>query len=246
LVNAEREAQESRQSVDIQVHGATPGLYIQFQSPPGVELKLESLEDKRQGIEVVAVRTLDEPPVQLATVFVPDGALKHFVKRFEKYESEKTKKGEPWHKDMVDRIAALQRATLRALWTDEPNQYPREDQPIWWEVWLRRHDGGELERLSEFAQVVGLDLGERRLAFDDRIIVLVRGTARQLAGSLDVLNDVAEVRKAKESAAFFVDASPTEQASWSDDLRRRTTVPQVDAPAVCVLDTGVTRGHPLL
>lgn len=246
LVNAERESQESRQSVDIQVHGATPGLYIQFESPPGVELKLESLEDKRQGIEVVAVRTLEEPPVQLATVFVPDGALKHFVKRFEKYESEKTKKGEPWHKDMVDRIAALQRATLRALWTDEANQYPREDQPIWWEAWLRRHDGRELERLREFAQVVGLDLGERRLAFQDRIIVLVRGTARQLAGSLDVLNDVAEVRKAKESAAFFVDASPTEQASWSDDLRRRTTPPQADAPAVCVLDTGVTRGHPLL
>jgi hypothetical protein len=111
---------------------------------------------------------------------------------------------------------------------------------------LRRHDGGELERLREFAQVVGLDLGERRLAFDDRIIVLVRGTARQLAGSLDVLNDIAEVRRAKESAAFFLDASPAEQASWSDDLKRRTVLPQADAPAVCVLDTGVTRGHPLI
>jgi len=147
---------------------------------------------------------------------------------------------------MVDRIAALQRATLRALWTDEPNEYPPENQPIWWEVWLRRHDGGELERLREFAQAVGLDLGERRLAFDDRIIVLVRGTARQLAGSLDVLNDIAEIRGAKESAAFFVDASPAEQASWSDDLRRRTTSPQANAPAVCILDTGVNRGHPLL
>ena len=246
LSNAERESHESRQSVDIRVHGATPGLYIQFESPPDVELKLESLEDKRKGIEVLAVRTLEDPPVQLATVFVPDGALKHFVRRFEKYETEKTKKGEPWHKDMVDRIAALQRATLRALWTDEPNEYPREDQPIWWEVWLRRHDGGELERLREFTQVVGLDLGERRLAFDDRIIVLVRGTARQLAGSLDVLNDIAEVRRAKESAAFFVDASPAEQASWVDDLKQRTASPQADAPAVCVLDTGVTRGHPLI
>ena len=246
LANAERESQESRQAVGIRVHGATPGLYVQFESPPGIELKLESLEDKRKGIEVVAVRSLADPPVQLATVFVPYGEIKYFIQRFEKYESEKTKKGEPRHKDMVDRIAALQRATLRALWTDEPNEYPSENQPIWWEVWLRRHDGGELERLREFARVVGLDLGERRLAFDDRIIVLVRGTARQLAGSLDVLNDVAEVRKAKQSAAFFVDAFPTEQASWSDDLRRRTTPPQVDAPAVCLLDTGVNRGHPLL
>ena len=58
LATAERESHESRESVDIRVHGATPGLYIQFESPPGVELKLESLEDKRKGIEVVAVRTL--------------------------------------------------------------------------------------------------------------------------------------------------------------------------------------------
>ncbi len=246
LANAERESQESRQAIGIRVDGATPGLYVQFESPPDIELKLESLEDKRKGIEVVAVRSLEDPPVQLATVFVPYGEIKYFIQRFEKYESEKTKKGEPRHKNMVDRIAALQRATLRALWTDEPSEYPSENQPIWWEVWLRRHDGGELERLREFARVVGLDLGERRLAFDDRIIVLVRGTATQLAGSLDVLNDVAEVRKAKESAAFFLDAFPTEQASWASDLRRRTTPPQADAPAVCLLDTGVNRGHPLL
>ncbi len=246
LVNAERESLESRQAVGIRVHGATPGLYVQFESPPGIDLRLESLEDKRKGIEVVAVRHLGDPPVQLATVFVPDGEIKHFIRRFEKYEFEKTKKDEPRHKDMVDRIAALQRATLRALWTDEANEYPSENQPIWWEVWLRRHDGGELERLSAFSRVIGLVLGEQSLAFDERIVVLVRGTARQLAGSLDVLNDVAEVRKAKESAAFFVDASPTEQANWSDDLRARTTPPGADAPAVCVLDTGVTRNHPLI
>jgi hypothetical protein len=57
-------------------------LYIQFESPPGVELKLESLEDRRKGIEIVAVQMVrrpDEPAIQFATVFVPDGALKHFV-----------------------------------------------------------------------------------------------------------------------------------------------------------------------
>lgn len=250
LVLAEQESQRSRESLNVSVYGAQPGLYIQFESPPGAELKLESLEDRRKGIELVTVQEITpvpgEPPIQLATVFVPDGALKHFVTRFEQYASQKTKKGEPRHKDMIDRIAALRRATLRALWTDSLGEYPPEDEPIWWEVWLRRHDGKELERLMEFTHLVGLDLGERRLAFDDRIVVLVKGTARQLSNSLDVLNDLAEVRRAKESAAFFVDASSDEQAAWVDDLKRRTTLPSTDAPAVCVLDTGVNRGHPLL
>lgn len=250
LQRAQEEAVERRAELGVTVRGAQPGLYIQFESPPGTELKLESLEDRLKGIELVAVQSFQpdpkRPPVQRATVFLPDGAFKHFVTKFEQYATEQTEKGEPRHKDLVDRIAELRRATLRALWTDDAAAYPVEGEAIWWEVWLRRHDGRELERLHEFAQVVGLSLGERRLAFDDRIVVLVWGTEQQLSGSLDVLNDVAEVRRAKESAAFFVDMPAKEQAAWIEDLVRRTTPPPKDAPAVCILDTGVTRAHPLL
>jgi hypothetical protein len=249
LRQAERETKQSRDAVQVSVHGAEPGLYVQFESPPGVELKLESLEDRRSGIELVAVQWPQRPeqlPVQLATVFVPDGKVRYFITRFEQYATEETKKGEPRHKAMVDRISTLRRATLRALWTDAPEVYPGEDEVIWWEVWLRRHDGSELERLLDFAEQAQLSVAERRLAFDDRIVVLVKGSARQLSDSLDVLNDLAEVRRAKESAAFFADSTADHQAEWIDDLIGRMTPPPLDAPAVCLLDTGVTRSHPLL
>src|SRR5713101_1823601 len=249
LGDADRENRRERDELGIAVHGAEPGLYVQFESTPGVELKLESLEDRRKGIELVAVQTIeraDQRPVQLATVFVPDGKLTHFVDRFQQYATERTKKGEPRHRDLVDRIAALRRATLRALWTDASNVYPEDGETIWWEVWLRRHDGRELERLLELAAQIELTVGERRLAFDDRIVVLVAGTSAQLSASLDVLNDVAEVRRAKDTAALFADAVSEEQAKWVEDLKRRTTPPPTAAPAVCVLDTGVTRSHPLL
>jgi hypothetical protein len=249
LQQAERETAQEREELGITVHGAEPGLYIQFESAPGVELKLDSLEDKRKGIELVAVQTAaqpGQPPIQLATVFVPDGELPHFATRFQQYAVEKTKKGEPRHKDLVDRIAALRRATLRALWTDASEVYPADDEVVWWELWLRRQDGRELERLLELAALVEFTVGERRLAFDDRIVVLVHGTAEQLATSIEVLNDVAEVRRAKDTAAFFEDSTAEEQADWINDLKRRVTPPPGAAPAVCVLDTGVTRGHPLL
>jgi hypothetical protein len=213
-------------------------------------LKLESLEDRRRGVELVAVRRLpvgtEGSPVQFATVFVPDGSLRLFFDRFQQYAEERTQKGEPRHKDMVDRIAALRKATLGALWTDATEAYPADGEVIWWEVWLRRHDGSELQRLLEFTEQVGLDVGERRLGFDDRIILLVKGTTAQLSASMDVLNDLAEVRKAKESATFFVDASPAEQADWLDHLKQRTTPATENAPAVCILDTGVAWTHPLL
>lgn len=250
LAEAQRQAKANRAAIGISVHGAQPGLYIEFESPRGVDLKLESLEDRRRGIEVVAVRRttadVEGPLIQFATVFVPDGALRHFFDRFQQYTEETTQKGEPRHKDMVDRIATLRKATLRALWTDATEAYPDDAETIWWEVWLRRHDGSELQRLLEFAGQAGLVVGERRLGFDDRIVILVRGATAQLSASLDVLNDLAEVRKAKESSAFFVDASPEEQADWLDNLKQRVTPAAGDAPAVCILDTGVTRAHPLL
>lgn len=253
--HASVEAVERRKAANdsgITVHGAMPGLYIQFESQPGIPLKLASLEDARSGIELVAVtqsKTAEPEPkvIQRATVFVPDGKVKHFITRFEAYASTAPKKErERRYEDMLDPVATLRLATLRGLWTDAVDAYPIDDEPIWWEVWLRRHDENELARLMEFAAIQKIDVAERRLQFHDRIVVLVRATPIQLSTSVDVLNDVAEVQRAKETAAMFTDMGPEEQAEWTKELCARITGPDGDAPAACVLDTGITRAHPLL
>jgi hypothetical protein len=253
---AEKSAKTRRVAAGFQVHGAKPGVYLQFESLPGVQLNVASLEDRRKGIEVVAVTSedADQPEgagqpltTERATVFVPDGQLKHFISRFEKYALRAPKKaGERRHEDMLDRVAALRQATLRALWTDEPANYPVAGAAMWWEVWLRRTDGKELDRFLEFAQHLGLQVGERRLEFEDRIVILVFGSALKLASSLDVLDDIAEVRAAKELSSFFAGEPPSDQARWAASLLERLKAPGGDAPAVCLLDTGVARAHPLL
>ncbi len=91
-----------------------------------------------------------------------------------------------------------------------------------------------------------MTLARRVLSFEDRIVVLIRGTAEQLSIALDVLDDIAEVRLAKQSAAFFVEQENRDQRQWVDELLQRTTFARADAPAVCVMDTGINRGHPLL
>lgn len=161
--------------------------------------------------------------IERATVFVPDGKVKHFVSRFAAYsKTTPKKKGERRHEDMLDPVAALRLATLRALWTDAPDAYPADDEAIWWEVWLRRHDDGELARLMEFAGLKGLNVSPRRLQFDDRIVTLVRATSAQLSSSIDVLNDLAEVGRAKETATVFADMAPDEQAGWTKELLTRS------------------------
>ena len=246
------EADERRQQAGVQVPGATPGVYVQFESLPGWALKLSTLQALSQGIELLAVtheQTQGDPPraIERATVFVPEGKVSHFIKRFEEYAKTTPKvTNEKRHEAMLDPVAGLKLATLRGLWTDAPEGFPPEDQTIWWEVWLRRHDGSEVSRLMEFATLARLDVAARRLQFDDRIVTLVRATPRALAASIYVLNDIAELRRAKATASVFLGMRSDEQGEWVKELVKRTTPASDGAPSVCVLDTGVTQGHPLL
>ena len=91
-------------------------------------------------------------------------------------------------------------------------------------------------------------VGEGELRFPERAVLLVYATAEQLRSSMPVLNSIAELRRPKDTAAFFDALSLNEQQEWVDDLRSRTTFAASNAnvPYVCLFDTGVNRGHPLL
>src|SRR5688500_3369979 len=78
--------------------GAPFGVRVVFESPPGVELKLDRLDVESRGIELLAVTT--DGPVQRAAVLIPEGEVGYFFRRFEDYVSKTTKKGEPRNKEL--------------------------------------------------------------------------------------------------------------------------------------------------
>lgn len=55
------------------------GIYLSFESEPGFGLKFESLEFQRSGIELCAIKQMDDQTI--ATVFIPEGKLDHFQQR---------------------------------------------------------------------------------------------------------------------------------------------------------------------
>ena len=248
---AERQAIADRAMATQQL-GVVPGegTYLQFESWPGFELKLSTLSPATgtHRPELVAVQhvVVDDQTVEVATVFVPDGGLGHFLDRFDQYASEDTVYGHPRHADFVERIARVQLATLAALWTDPPESFPAPDETVWWEVWLRRADGGELARLRSVAERADFVVDGRHLVFDNRTITLVHASATQLGQAFDVLDDFAELRLARTTSALFSQAPAVDQSEWIADLVRRTTTAPLEGPSVCVLDTGLHREHALL
>lgn len=225
---------------------AEDGIYLQFKSDPDFELKFESLEFRPSGIELLAVKKLASGIY--ATVFVPEGKLNIFINKIEKYRAELTRAGRFRNKDLVESISDIRVASLESLWTDDHAVFPKLDESIWWEVWLR--GGLNKEYMSSFFRQESPKLGIRvsidEVNFPDRSVLLAYGTIEQMSHSVNLLNCIAELRKAKENPEIFTSMSPKEQHELVDEARDRIVPAQSDEVAVCLLDTGINRGHPLI
>lgn len=227
------------------------GLQIEFESFPDIELAFESLARERSGIELLNVRHTKHNT--FATIFVPDGMLDHFERLIREYLDYNTDtRGRPRdNRRLIDAIREIRAASLRSLWTDDDNVFPQtEDEFVWWEVWLpvRRDRRAVVGQFRQLARGTGLQLAPGTIEFPERTVLLAYASAERMRGSILTLNCIAELRRAKETAQFFDSLSPTEQSEWGEDaLRRIKFSPEnAEVPHVCLLDTGVNRGHPLL
>ncbi len=227
------------------------GLQVEFESFPDIELAFESLARERQGIELLNVR--QEENRTCATVFVPDGRLDHFEGLVRDYLSKRQDSiGRPRdNRRLIDAIRQIRAASLRALWTDTADAFPDEDEgSIWWEVWLpvRTQQEVALASFRRLVEAQDMEAAQGELRFPERSVLLVHATVAQMRASILTLNSIAELRRPKETADFFDSLPPEEQQEWLEELLARTqfTPKSNTVPHVCLLDTGVNRGHPLL
>jgi hypothetical protein len=241
-----------------QEHGLESGLglQVQFVGMPDVALAFESLghevgKDPQKKIEVLSVRA--EAGTTYANVFVPDGKLAHFEKYVEDYLADrKSAQGRALdHHALLNTISSVRCAEVRAMWTDEPDLLPQDPtEAFWWEVWLPVR-GDRNAVVADFRKLATLSecrVSEHQINFPERTVVLMYGSQQQFSASVMTLNCVAELRRAKETAEFFDGLPAIEQQEWVEEaLTRLTIAPEDDAtPRVCLLDSGVNRGHPLL
>lgn len=226
------------------------GLQIEFESFPGIELAFESLARERSGIELRNIRHLND--TTLATVFVPEGRLVFFEQLILAYLDEsKDKKSGPRNSKLLNAITDIRAATLQSLWTDTAESMPVSDnETLWWEVWLPVKNDRQTvtAQFRDMAESLGFKLAAGELIFPERTVLLVYGSVGQMKRSMMTLNSIAELRRAKETADFFDSLKPEDQPGWSDELNARLTIPIEDTgvPHICLLDTGVNNGHPLL
>lgn len=236
------------------------GLILEFESHPDFTLKLQTLDARRSGFELLNVRTrevqdadADALIVELATVKVASGALTKLVKKLTDFRDELTTRGRQWkNRDFVLPIEHIRRATLEALWNEEPGTpMPARGVVGTWEAWLNvGEDPAARDEVVQGFYAAAADAGilvqDTRVDLPETTVLLIRATQEQIAGSWAVLDCLQELRSPAITAEFFLTTIRPEQRNWIDHLRGRVRGPQPGANAVCLLDSGINHGHPLL
>ncbi len=230
------------------------GLLIELEGAPDIDLPTNRFLDA--GLELLnerGARDSQGKAITLQTWFVPDGKLALIAGLLNDYLNKTSRhkgKVQPKYRRVVESIERISQAVAEQLWTEASERFPA-GQTLWFEVWLRAGTQAAereeiLEQFRTLASGVGLRVGNGRIDLPEHTVVAVQGHGSAFAADLALLNCIAEIRKGREYADFFTGLPIEEQARFVDDLRGRTQPAGANAPFICVLDTGINRGHPLL
>jgi Subtilase family len=228
------------------------GVQVVFEGPIGAKSALEGLSHTTKGIELLSIKQVGLKTV--ANVFVPEGKLSHYEKYFDEYLADRKNKDglkSLDHKALVNEIDSIASVDIKTLWTDDPTLLPVDVNLIfWWEVWLpvRRDRAAVVADFRAFALSIGCLVSNRHIDFPERSVVALYASRAQLGKSIMKVSCIAELRKAKETSEFFTSMGVSDQREWLDSMLVNTHWPAAGAqvPYICLVDTGVNRGHPLL
>ncbi len=212
-------------------------------------LKVDSLQKFTQHRErrpewlLLSVTPTKDGEPEKAQVWVSDEYRGRFLKKFEQYLNETTKKGKPRNQELVANIGRIRGAVLADLW--QSSGTPPAHDRTWWELWLRPTEDA-FEQLQAFASNRELAIANRTLTLGNRMVAWIRARWSDLQALPFTRVPVAEIRR-PEFADTIEDFDRDDQDELTEDLLSRiTATPDSTAPAVCHLDTGVRRTHSLI
>lgn len=230
------------------------GTYLEFSSALGYDLVSKSLENQKKGIRLLNIRqvtTEDDQKQTLATIYIPHGEEKVLLGKLHKYATEESN-GKPKNDILFRSIEDVKLALLEALWTDNQEDFPTEKDD-WYEVWIRI-SGIEKATIDQQCNRFKTSLQSLRipykkdsiLTFPERAVFLVCANKTSLANLLACSDQLAELRMGRALTGFLFNENRSEQQEWVDDLLSRLEINNDTDSVVCVLDSGVNNGHPLL
>lgn len=205
-----------------------------------------SREKSRQGAVHVGPDS-----VQRVVLIVPDNKRDILGAIIEEYtygelEEKNGKRMKPPNASRIEEIERIRSGTLESFWCDDPDSLPKEtDRKIWWALWCFQD---RVNNVIETAKRIGCRVPEEDnyLYFPDTQVIPVYGSRLEIEILIFGTVGIAELRRATDTPTFFTDQIRGDEGSWMGDYLERTDWPSGNSPTVCILDSGLNQGHPLL
>lgn len=224
---------------------APSGSYIRVEL--NEEAGHQDVERKSEKTRQSAERLLDNG-ARSVVLYVPDESRELLTAVVNDYSGNGlTDAGNPLQAKRVEPIESVRLANLVELWREEPETLPDDPQlSMWWAVWCWPDC---VDDVRSFAQQLGASIApeERWAEFPEAIVVPVYATR----SAIELLifggqGGIAELGSATDNPTVILEDLEPYEDELVTNLAERIVWPPNDANAVCVLDTGVNRGHPLI
>ena len=218
------------------------GVYIQIKGKEGYELITKSLENVTQHVRLYNVHN-DENGVTSSTVFIPSNKKEFFLKKINKYKDiEGAEK-------VIGTIESIYLALVEALWIGNKSSIPIHV-PSWCEIWLmfevNEDSNVVVEEFFSICRKHGITYKEQMIVFPERIVVGAKANKNQLSILQIESSRVTEIRKMATPTSDYLELPKADQLLFIDDLIKRLDLSKISNTSVCLIDTGVNNGYPLL
>ncbi len=236
-------------------------VYLELTSAINFELDLDKFNSARQFYRIAYVKKIslvneagEEQVIYKSGIYLEQRSITDFLKKIEAFlneyswQSVKAGNPKPQYNTLISNIDDIRAATLRSFWQEAEDEFPPANEVVWWEIWLDNEGMDDvIAYLTSELEPHDIQIGAQWLHFPEHSVGLIKGTAEQLGVSLLYTNRLAELRKPRETAEFFTGLSRADQNEWINNLRQRVdNLAAGSNISVCLLDTGVNHGHPLL
>lgn len=220
-----------------------PGAYIHLEGRPGEPIDADKFD--KSGLRLLTIeRSAGDDSAGHVVFFAPTEALEKLEHKVVAFRDEDTQTGRPKNADLVQSIRHLRPAPLRRLWRGPRSAFPEDRNAQFdWEVWLKTD---EVDAFVAAADDAFLEVAPDRLVFPEQTIIQVTASRVELADIIRYSAGVTALAKPATTAEFFDGMPVEEQADWTENFADRIQLTNPPRTWITLLDTGVTRAHPLI